>query len=317
MKLFKKLIAVAIVPALVAGFSLSLAVPASAAGKVLSVAENDWTGGQVTCRILEMILEDEMGYKIKQITIPSGAAVYEGMRAGDIDFACEGWPSYSSSKDAYMTEWGGDGSIAKLGDAGIIGASSYYVPRYLVEGDGAPAPDLKTIQDLNKYVDLFKALETGDKGRLLGCPVAAWECDDTKRMELLGINFVVAELGSETAHWAEIQAAYKRHEPFVAYAWEPHWIHAALDLVPLVLPPHSAESWPATGWAEDVTFNYGRPGMLTEYPDVSQLIADSKLTNAQQAGMIYAIDVEGRDLDEVVSEWMDANQDIWRAWLPK
>lgn len=315
MNLTKKLTATATAAAFAAGMTLTAVAPAQAAG-VLTVPEADWTGGQVTCRIIEIILEDEMGYKIKQITMPSGAGVYEGMRAGDLDFACEGWPSYSSSKDAYIKEWGGDGTVAKFGDTGIVGSSSYYVPRYLVEGDGAPAPDLKTIEDLNKYVDLFKTLETGDKGRILGCPVAAWECDDTKRMELLGINFVAVELGSETAHWAEIQAAYKRHEPFVAYAWEPHWIHAALDLVPLKLPEYS-DAWPATGWPEDVTYNYGRPTLAEEHPDVVQLIQNSHLTNAQQAGMILAIDVDGRDIDDVVREWMAANEDIWRAWLPK
>ena len=295
------------------GLSATAAMPAQA--EVFNVPDADWTGGLVTCNILINIMENEMGHKVRHITMPSGAGVYEGMRAGDIDFACEGWPSYSSSKDAYMTEWGGDGSVAKLGDAGIIGASSYYVPRYLVEGPDALAPDLKTIEDLNKYVDLFKAIETGDKGRLLGCPIAAWECDDTKRMELLGINFMAVELGSETAHWAEMQASYARKEPFVAYAWEPHWIHAELDLVPLVLPEYS-DAWPATGWPEDVTFNYGRPGMLTEYPEVSQLIINSSLSNAQQAGLIHAIDVEGRDVDEVVQEWIDNNEDVWRAWLP-
>jgi len=311
MKTLKQIRAGAVAVAL----SIIAAIPAKAGG-VLNVPDADWTGGLVTCRIIESILENEMGYKIKNITIPSGAGVYEGMRAGDLDFACEGWPSYSSSKEAYMTEFGGDGSVIKLGDVGVIGVSSYYVPRYMVEGDAASAPDLHTIADLNKYVDLFKTLESGDQGRLIGCPVAAWECDDSKRLELLGINFIAAELGSETAHFAEIQAAYARKEPFVAYAWEPHWIHAELDLVPLELPEYS-DAWPATGWPEDVTFNYGRPGMLTEYPDVVELIANSHLTNDQQAALIHAIDVEGRDLDEVIEEWMVANEATWRTWLPK
>lgn len=311
MKTLKQIRAGAVAVAL----SVIAAMPAKAGG-VLNVADADWTGGLVTCRIIESILENEMGYKIKNITIPSGAGVYEGMRAGDLDFACEGWPSYSSSKEAYITEFGGDGSVIKLGDVGVIGASSYYVPRYMVEGDAASAPDLHTIADLNNYVDLFKTLESGDQGRLIGCPVAAWECDDSKRLELLGINFIAAELGSETAHFAEIQAAYARKEAFVAYAWEPHWIHAELDLVPLELPEYS-DAWPATGWPEDVTFNYGRPGMLTEYPDVVELIANSHLTNDQQAALIHAIDVEGRDLDEVIEEWMVANEATWRTWLPK
>ncbi len=297
------------------GVAFGAASPAPAGG-VLNVPEADWTGGQVTCKILQIILEEEMGYKLKRIVMPAGPGISAGMKAGDLDFGCEMWPSYSPEKSKNIAEWGGDGSVIKLGDAGIIGVSGYYVPRYLVEGDGALAPDLKKLTDLNKYKDLFKAIETGDQGRIAGCPVAAWACDDQKRMDMLGVDFLAVELGSETAHWAEMKAAYKRGEPFVWYAWEPHWIHAALDLVSLEMPPHSDEAWPATGWAVDVTYNYGRPGMLTEHPAASRLIINSNLTNDQQAGMILAIDVDGCDIDEVVREWMAANEDIWRAWIP-
>jgi len=288
---------------------------AANAGGVLTVPEADWTGGQVTCRVIEILLEDHLGYKIKRVNIPSGPAVWEGLRSGDFDFACEVWPSYNAIKSKYVTEYGGDGSVIKLGDSGIIGVSNYYVPRYLVEGPDAKAPGLKKFTDLNKYVDLFKTMETGDKGKLLGCPVAAWACDDQKRLDALGVNFTAVELGSETAQWAEMQAAYKRHEPFVAYAWEPHWIHAALDLVPLTLPAYDAAKWPATGWAKDVTFNDANPSMLTKHADAAKLISRARLTNDQQAGMILAIDVDGKDIDKVVRAWMDKNQNIWKPWL--
>jgi glycine betaine/proline transport system substrate-binding protein len=294
--------------------ALTAGTQVQAAG-VLTAPEADWTGGQVTCKVIQIILENELDYKVKRITIPSGPGVREGIRSGDIDFACESWPSYDSTKEKYVTEYGGDGTVAKLGDVGIVGISSYYVPRYLVEGDDAKAPDLKSLADLNKYVDLFKALETGDKGKLIGCPTPAWECEDGKRLELNNINFVAVELGAETAHWAEIQAAYKRKEPFVAYAWEPHWIHATLDLVPLELAPFSGDAWPATGWAEDIPYNYGRPNLMDTDPAAAKLIINSTLSNDVQAAMILAIDVDGRDLDEVVEEWVAANEAIWRPWL--
>lgn len=311
---FKSLATTASAGVVAMGLALTTGTPVQAAG-VLTAPEADWTGGQVTCKVLQIILESELDYKVKRITMPSGPGVREGIRAGDLDFACESWPSYDSTKEKYVTEFGGDGSVAKLGDTGIVGVSSYYVPRYLVEGDGAKAPDLKTLADLNKYVDLFKALETGDKGRLIGCPTPAWECEDSKRMELNDLNFVAVELGAETAHWAEIQAAFKRGEPFVAYAWEPHWIHASLDLVALELPAFSADAWPATGWAEDIPYNYGRPDLIDTDPAAAKLIINSTLSNEEQAAMILAIDVDGRDLDEVVQEWVDANEATWRPWL--
>ena len=97
-------------------------------------------------------------------------------------------------------------------------------------------PDFKSWRDLNKYKDQFSTIETGDKGRLIGCPVPGWNCYDQKRLDMLGIDFIADELGTETASWAEAQAAFARKEPFLLYSWEPHWIHAAMDLVGVKLP---------------------------------------------------------------------------------
>jgi len=33
--------------------------------------------------------------------------------------------------------------------------------------------------------------------------------------------------------------------------------------------------------------------------------------------LILAVDIDGKDVEEVVSEWLDANEDTWKAWLPK
>ena len=32
--------------------------------------------------------------------------------------------------------------------------------------------------------------------------------------------------------------------------------------------------------------------------------------------MIYEVDVKKRDVDEVVAEWMEANESVWQSWLP-
>ena len=287
------------------------------AGGVLKVPVPDWTGGAVTCEILHTVLEGEMGYKVKRITMPAGTALDEGMIAGDLDFGCERWPGYDPVKEKYVVEYGGDGSIVYYSPTGIVGASGYYVPRYLVEGDGAAAPDLKTWEDLNNYKDLFKTLESGGKGRLIGCPVAAWECEDSKRLETLGVDYVVTELGSETAHFAEMQAAYKRKEPFIAYAWEPHWIFAVMDLVEVKLPEYSDDAWPATDWPADVTQWYGPKALAEKNPDIVALMQNAKLTNDESAEMMLRIDEKGEELEDVVAEWVANNEDRWKSWIPK
>ncbi|MEM7505655.1 MAG: glycine betaine ABC transporter substrate-binding protein [Pseudomonadota bacterium] len=294
-----------------------LAIAAQAQAETLKVPVPDWTGGAVTCEMIHYILENEMGYKVKRITIPAGTALDEGMRAGDLDFGCERWPSYDPVKEKFVKEYGGDGSIVYYAPTGVVGASGYYVPRYLVEGDGAKAPDLKAVTDLPKYAEMFTTLESDGKGRLLGCPVAAWACEDAARLEGLNVDFAVTELGSETAHWAEIEAAYKRGEPFVAYAWEPHWIHATLDLVELELPAYSDEAWPVSDWGDDHTQHYGPKELAERHPDIVELFSKFRISNSEQAKMILAVDKGGEDVDDVVEAWMEANKDTWKAWVPQ
>jgi glycine betaine/proline transport system substrate-binding protein len=297
------------------------ATSAVQAAKRLTVVDLDWTGAVVTCRTIQHVLENEMGYKVKTVNMPGGPGAFEAVRSGDIDYYCEMWPSYNPIKSEYLEEYGGDGSLVTVAESGIIGFSGYFVPRYMVEGDaarGIPAstPNLKSYKDLNQYKHMFKSLESGDRGNLIGCPIAAWLCEDQQRLDTLGVDFYAQALGSETAHWAEMQSKFKRGEPFIAYAWSPHWIHAALDLVEIELPAHSEAAWPATTWPKDVTIKFTNPTFLQENPDVVQLLKNHRLTNNQQAGMIYEIDVKKRDMDEVVDEWMASNEAIWRKWIP-
>ena len=139
---------------------------------------------------------------------------------------------------------------------------------------------------------------------------------DAERVEGLRLDYQAVVLGSEVAHWGELEAAYARRAPILVYAWEPHWVHAKYDLVEIGLPKHSDESWPATDWPNDVTFKFGSPTLKDSYADVHQLLSNMRLTNAQQAVMILDVDVNGMDLDAAVRKWMAANEAIWQAWLP-
>ncbi|MEE9208819.1 MAG: glycine betaine ABC transporter substrate-binding protein [Kiloniellales bacterium] len=317
----RNLLAKWLLPAVVAVTMAAVSTAAFAAKGVIKLHEGDWTGNLVDGKLAQIILEDEMDYKVKMIFLPSGPVVFEAIIGGEIDAAFEYWPSYNPTKDVYFTKWGGDGSLEYISEVGVIGQSGWYVPRYVIEGDAergiaAVAPDLKTFAQLDKYKSLFTVPETAPQGRLLACPVAAWQCMDAERIEGLGLDYKAVVLGSELAHWTEFEAAYARGEPIIAYAWEPHWIHAKLDLVEIGLPEYSDDAWPAADWPEDITFNFGSVTLKERYPDVHQLIGNIRLTNAQQAGMILDVDVNEMDLEAAVRKWMAANEEIWRGWIP-
>ena len=294
---------------------------ALAAKGIVKLHEGDWTGNLVFAKLAEIIIEEHLDYKVKMVFMPAGPAVAEAIIAGDVDAGFETWPSYSTTKEKYITEYGGNGQVEMYTRAGVVGQSGWYVPRYVVEGDAergiaAVAPNLKTYADLNSIGGLFTTPETAPKGRLIACPVAAWQCMDKERAANLGVDYVTVELGSETAHWSELESAYARGEPILIYAWEPHWVHAKYDLVEVGLPEYSESGWPATDWPEDHTYNYGSPTLKDRAPEVHAFLTKMQLTNSQQAPIILAVDVEGVKLDKAVRDWMDANEDVWKSWLP-
>ena len=308
-----------ITAAALAGLVVFSAQPASAQTMV-KVADPDWTGGLITCRIIEFIIKD-WGYEVKRIPIVSGPSVMESVRAGETHYGCEAWPSFTELKEKFVGKFGGDGSVVYLGEVGIVGKSGYYVPRYLVAGDKArkikaKAPKLKSWKGLNKHKKLFATRLTGSDGLLLGCPVETWSCEDKDRMRDLKLDFEAKSAGSEAAHWRAVRSAYEKGKPFLAYAWEPHWIHAELDLVPVELPEYSKAAWPATGWRPDVPFNFANRAFVKKHPQVAELIKNVRLSNAQQSEMMHQVDVKKRGVDEVVQEWMARNKDVWQAWLP-
>ncbi len=315
--------------AVVAGAALALFASVSMAGSkgLIKFHEGDWTGNLIQGKIAEIIVSEELGYEVEYVFLPAGPPAWEAMLAGDIDIAFEFWPTYSPERHNYITEFGGDGSVEYFGDTGLVGKSGWYVPRYMIEGDEsrgieATAPDLESWEQLNKYKALFATPETAPKGRLLACPIPAWQAGDELRVEKLELDYHPVVLGTEIAQFAELESAYSRGEPLLLFSWEPHWTHAQYDLVKLRLPEYTDECFDAEqGWVEpcdwpdELPYNFGSVTLKDRHPDVHHFIRNFKMTNEQQTAMVFEVDVKERDIDEVVREWMAANEDVWRAWL--
>ena len=317
--------------AAVAGVLLALSASVSPAGSkgVIQFHEGDWTGNLIQGKMAEFILNDELGYEVEYVFLPAGPPAWEAILAGDIDVAFEFWPTYSPERNHYISEFGGDGSVEYFGDTGLVGRSGWYVPRYMIEGDEsrgieAMAPDLESWEQLNKYKDLFATPETAPRGRLLACPIPAWQAGDELRVEKLELDFHPVVLGTEIAQFAELETAYSRGQPLLLFSWEPHWTHAKYDLVKLVLPEYTDECFDdeqgwvqPCDWPDELPYNFGSVTLKDRHPDVHEFIQNFKMTNKEQTAMVYEVDVNEREIEEVVREWLAANEEVWRAWLPR
>lgn len=312
--------------ALIVVLAVSLACGSDEPKGPIVLVEQDWDGSLVTTAVAQILLEQEMGYTVEYLfATASSAPQYIGLESGEYHFVCCDWPSYSAALlDEYVHE-GGKMSVERLGDTGIKGQSGIYVPRYVVEGDeargiAAAAPNLSSYEDLNQYKDIFASADTGDKGRVVDT-TPAWDSRSPERLEAYGVEYAVVYSGSETATISELDGAFQRGDPIIVVLWEPHWAHAKYDLIPLVLPEWNEDCYPTgdsfnCGYPAEPVAKLVWPGLKDQFPEVYEFLSNFTITNQQQSEMVLNVTDNEVSHAEAAQAWVDANEDIWKEWIP-
>ncbi len=309
--------------ALAAGaFALGLAGAATAqsipeSDEPIKLAMNEWTGQHISTVVPGEVLK-RMGYNVEYVT----AGYYPQLTAladGDIDASLEIW---SSNIGEGFDEAMATGNITVLGESGLRPQEAWYVPAYVVE----MCPGLPSWEALNDCKDLFGTPDTLPAGRFLDYP-AEWGDSNSQRIKALGLDYVSIPSGGEGALIAELKSAYERKAPLLMMFWEPHWLHAQYDLQRIYLPEHvdGCESDPAIGlnpdaafdcdWAAGSIWKVVNNDLQTTHPGAWNLIEVYQIDNLEQAQMMSEVDDKGRDLVEVVNDWLDAHPDKVQAWI--
>ena len=122
-----------------------------------------------------IVTEGYEGYDFK-LSTGSSTMNWQALIAGDVDIDIESWTENVASYPDDIA----NGYIVELGVLVEDSAQGLYVPRYVIEGDAergieAVAPDLKTVEDLKMYADLFPDEEDSTKGRLYGSIPDGWQ----------------------------------------------------------------------------------------------------------------------------------------------
>ena len=120
---------------------------------------------------------------------------------------------------------------------------------------------------------------------------------------------------------AEVDASYKRGDPVLFVVWEPHWAHAKYDLTQLEMPAWTEACYPDgpefnCGWAPDPVAKLVWPGLKDQSPEAYQFLNNFTITTAQQNEMVLNVGQEGMTPLEAAQLWIDANEDIWKPWIP-
>lgn len=307
---------------------LLTAVAALAFGATAALAEvestdpikltlHDWTGQLITTNIMAAVLE-EAGYNVELVQADY-LAQFAGLETGDLDVAMEIWATTGQEAlDAAVAT----GNVVNLGETGMLAKEEWWYPLYMKE----KCPGLPDWKALNDCAAAFATPDTAPKGRYLGGPVT-WGGFDEERIAALGLNFEVIHAGTDAAMFAELESAYQRKDPILLWIYAPHWAPQKYEGEWVEFPKYEPACYtdPAWGGNPDATHDCGKPfgpiwkagwaGLEGKWPGAAKAIKAFTIDNDTMGAMIAKVDLDGQSIDDVVNEWMDANEAVWSAWI--
>ena len=291
---------------------------------VITFGDAGWDSLRVHNSIAQIIVEEGYGYET-EVTSGTTAATLQALEKGDVNAYMEIWSD--NVKDVYekMID---SGDIVKVSTNFDDNAQGLYVPTYVIEGDPERgiepiAPDLKTVEDLAKYPEIFQDPEDSSKGRIIGAP-SSWaiSADLETKLETYGLDKMYNYLapGSDSAIVADLAGAYKKGEPWVGYYWSPTWVTASYDLTLLEEKPYDEKTWnenKGTAFPPNdvvVAVHKDLPEQAKEVVDfLSNYETSSELT---ESALNYMKENEV-EADEAAQWWLKEHEDVWTKWVPE
>ncbi|MDR6177812.1 MULTISPECIES: ABC transporter substrate-binding protein [unclassified Pseudomonas] len=296
---------------LAAGLSLGLLAAGTAqadswcASKPVKFAGVNWESGMLLSELMGFVLQH--GYDCKVDSIPGNSITLEqALGNNDIQVFAEEWIGRSEAWNKAAAA----GKVVGVG-APIEGATEgWYVPRYLVEGEGAKAPKLKSIADLAQYAELFRDPEEPGKGRFYNCP-AGWTCEleNTQMLQSYGLSdkYTNFRPGTGPALDAAIVSATRRKQPILTYYWSPTPLLGRVDMVQLT--PRDGEAKRIQVQAGlSKPFHDGAPELVAVLSRVNVPIELLNRTLAEQAEA-------KQDAPAAAKALLKAHPELWQAWV--
>ena len=186
--------------------------------KTIGIAEMTWPSAAALAHVHAFILEKGYGCTVEIVsgdTVPTSSSM---LSKGTPAIAPELWTgTIQDLWDKGLKE----GTVKAAGLAIADGAvEGWWVPRYVADAH----PDLKSVDDLPKFAELFKDPEDPAKGRFYSCP-PGWGCEiaNAALFQAYGLKdtFNLFSPGSGGNLDASIARSFTRKQPSLSYCWGP------------------------------------------------------------------------------------------------
>ncbi len=290
----------------------------SGGGEAITLAVNPWTGSAVNAYVAQAVIQANLGTTVK-ITEIDENATWVGMDDGSIDAVLEVWPSgHAADKKTYIEE---KKSVVDMGLLGPKAKIGWYVPKFVIDEH----PELATWEGFKdpELAKLFATAESGDLGQFtMGDPSYVTFDEQIIANLKLPLKYVVA--GSEAALLTLIDQSAADKKPILIQFWQPHWKQSKVELVEVKLPDvtqecldsaANADGGYACDYAVDDLFKAASAKLETKNAAAFNVLKKLSLTTDQQNEVAAMIDGEGMAPADAAKKWVDANKDVWSAWL--
>lgn len=288
-------------------------------------ANLNWDSARMQNAIARFIIEKGYGYPTDSFPDVPGQAedVWKSLLTGSAQVYMEIWLPNSQKEWEQALE---SGSVIPLGKSlDLNWQSAFVVPTYMVEGnpgsDNAPAPDLRTVQDIRDYVHLFERPGSNGKSVLWSC-LAIWNCADIneKQVEAYGLDDVIELRNprSDEELFNKLRLAYEDKLPWLGYMWGPTKASSDLDLTRLEEPTCEVRQSPqdGCGYEPSRVRIVAHPTLVSKAPEIVELLRKWDFKTSTLFAAEECLEDTKTDFQTAAICYLMDQQAVWSQWMP-
>ncbi|MBX4174739.1 ABC transporter substrate-binding protein [Streptomyces geysiriensis] len=279
--------------------------------RIVTLSVQSWVGAQANVAVAQYLLEHELGYRVDTVQVDEVPA-WDALSQGRVDAILEDW-GHPEQEQRYVQD---KKTIAPGGDLGVTGHIGWFVPTYFAQQH----PDVTDWKNLDKYADLLRTAESGDKGQLMdGSP--SYVTNDKALVENLDLDYKVVFAGSEAAQITQIQQFAKEKKPFLTYWYTPQWLFEKVPMTEVKLPPYKEGcdadpakvdcAYPVTPLQKYLNADFAKNG-----GEAARFLKNFEWTTEDQNQVSLMIAEQKMRPEEAAKKWVDSHESVWKKWLP-
>ncbi len=305
---------------------------------VIRIADMAWQSNVPVINIMKIVLEDELDYEVEFVPTLWGPDTIAALakEPPDVDILAEGWlPNFQLYLDNYVVDKG----QAEVVATSYVGRQGFVVPTYVIKGDPERgiepmAPDLRSVEQLNDYVNLFDRDHDG-RGELVGGP-EGWVATEINEWQLesweLNYDQIIQD---EWISSSMLTSAYYEGEPILFYGYEPTWPTLLFGLTWLETPAYSDEAWAdhevwqdwkagkAVTWKPGIASGYPPSEVVVvvtdefsqNYPDAYRFLQNWSIPVEDVTALSVQIKLHNLPAAYVALKYIEEHPELVRQWL--